>query len=216
MRAAILALALAAAAGSVAAHPHVFIDTGVEVIFDARGRAQAIRIRWTYDELFSLLVLQDRGLDADYDGVLTAEETAALRGFDMAWEPGFAGDTYALQAEVPLTLGPPTDWDAGLTDGRLWSTHLRALAVPVDPAAGDLVVQSYDPGFYTAYSITGQPVLTGRADCSAQVWAPDPAAADAILQAALAEYAGAAVEADFPAVGHAYAEEVRVTCAAPR
>ena len=32
------------------AHPHVFVDTGLEVIFDEQGRATGIRISWTYDE----------------------------------------------------------------------------------------------------------------------------------------------------------------------
>lgn len=95
------------------AHPHIFIDTGVEVLLDDQNRATAVRISWTYDDLTSLALIADRGLDEDFDGVLTPEETAAITGFDMDWEPGFAGDSYALLGEVPL------DWSGPQGDGLL-------------------------------------------------------------------------------------------------
>jgi len=198
------------------AHPHLFIDTGVEVLFDADGTAGGVRITWTYDPMYSLLILEDRGLDKDYDGVLTEAEISSLNGFDMAWDPGYAGDTYTLLGEAPVDLGRPQDWTVALRDGKIVSSHVRRLAGPAVVSEVPLVVQSYDPSFYAAYRIVGTPVLSGRADCAAQVFEPDLAAADDYLQQALAELnATGDVEGEFPAVGAAYADEVRVTCAAP-
>jgi polyphosphate kinase len=218
VKAAFLGMALLAGAAPAAlAHPHVFIDTTLEVIFDAEGRAEALRIGWAYDDLYSLTYLVENGFDPEVDGVLTAEETARLHGFDMNWEEGFPGDTYALQAGQPLALGRPEAFSAALREGRLVSTHLRRFAAPVAMTA-PLVVQVYDPSFYTAYTIAAMPVLTGTGGgaCTVQVFEPDRAAADARLQAALEELAGSAdVELDFPAIGDAYAEEAVVTCAAP-
>ena len=200
----------------VFAHPHVFIDAGVEVIFDADGRASALRITWSYDELYSLSIITDRGFDPDGDGVLTADEKKALSGFDMKWDADFAGDTYALQGDEPLMLSDPADWTADYADGKLISTHVRTLEAPLDLGSVPLVVQAYDPSFYVAYRIVGTPVLTGNAACTAQVFEPDMAAADAILAAAMEELNGSDdPEQGFPAVGAAYADEVRVTCAAP-
>ena len=52
------------------------------------------------------------------------------------------------------------------------------------------------------------PVLTGGAACTVQVFEPDREAADARLQAAIEELSGSAdTEAEFPAIGDAYAEE---------
>lgn len=198
------------------AHPHVFVDATVEVIFDASGRAEALRIGWAYDALFSLTYVSERGLDPDFDGVLTPEEQASLSGFDMGWQPGFAGDTYALLGDQPLGLSAPTDTTAQYVDGRLMSSHLRRIEPAVTPGAGDaaLVVQVYDPSFYTSYMIVETPVLTGSTACSVQVFEPDRDAADAQLMAALEELSGSAdTEAEFPAIGSAYAEEARVTCA---
>ncbi|MFM2390316.1 MAG: hypothetical protein RLZZ437_1871 [Pseudomonadota bacterium] len=198
------------------AHPHVFIDATVEVVFDAEGRAEALRIGWTYDEFFSMLIVEDRALDPDYDAVLTPEAEAELAGFDMQWDAGFAGDTYALMNGVDLPLSRPEAFSASYADGKITSTHLRRFETPV--AVGDvpLIVQVYDPGFYTAYAIVGETQLTGRDDCSAQVFEPDRSAADEALLAALAEVsADVDIEIAYPAIGAAYAEEARITCANP-
>jgi polyphosphate kinase len=197
-------------------HPHVFVDATIEVIFDETGRAEALRIGWAYDDLFSLTYVSEQGLDPDFDGVLTPAEQASLAGFDMDWQPGFAGDTYALLGDQPLGLSPPTDTTAEYVDGRLVSSHLRRIAPAVAPGAGDagLVVQVYDPSFYTSYMIVQTPVLTGGSACRVQVFEPDRDAADAMLLAALEELSGSAdTEAEFPAIGSAYAEEARITCA---
>ncbi len=209
----ILGLGLASPA---LAHPHVFVDTVLEVIFDDQGRATALRVSWTYDEYYSLVITEERGLDPDYDGTATVEEAKALAGFDMAWDAGFAGDTYVLMDGVDLPLSRPSDWTAQYEGGKITSTHLRKLAAPIKVLAADLIVQSYDPGYYTAYAIVGTPTMTGApAGCTIDVFAADPDAADAILQAAIDEQAGSTdVEGAFPAIGAAYSDEARVTCIA--
>lgn len=208
-----LAFCAALVAPAVQAHPHIFIDTGIEVIFDPEGRATAVRISWTYDDFYSLMMIEDRKLDADYDGRLTPEEEAALSGFDMDWDADYQGDLYILAGDFQVPLSRPSDWTASYAEGRITSTHLRSFTEPLAPGA-PLVIQVYDPGYYTAYFIAGQPVLTGAGDrCSVQVFEPDRAAADARLTAAIKEMgASGDLEMDFPAIGAAYSEEARVTC----
>ena len=219
MRRAVILGAMMAAAGPALAHPHVFIDAGFEVVFDTDGRATGLRIRWAYDELVSLSYITDRGLDPDFDGILTAEELTRLNGFDMGWHADFVGDSYALLGDAALALGRPADWTVGYDGGKVTSTHYRAFETPVnlggaDLGGADLVLQAYDPGYYTAYAVV-EAKVTGRAGCEVALYEPDRAAADQILQDALAEYAGGdEAEAEFPAVGSAYAEEARVTCRA--
>lgn len=207
-------IALSGAALPALAHPHIFVDAALEVVFSADGRAEGVRVRWTYDELISLTLVTERGLDADFDGAFTAEEEAQMNGFDMGWLEGFQGDTYALLGDAPLGLSGPKDWTLTYEGGKLTSTHFRSFDVPVDLGAGTLLVQSYDPGYYTAYSVVDAAV-TGRSDCTVEIFEPDRAAADQILLEALDEFAGGEdAETDFPAVGSAYAEEARVTCSA--
>lgn len=155
-----LAVAVAAGlAGPAFAHPHVFIDTTVTAILDHQGRLTAIRLRWDYDELVSMLVAEDRGADADGDGTISATEALVLDGFDMTWGEGFDGDTTLFQDETPLPLEPgPQDWTTGWVadeaGGHLWSEHTRRLISPVEPGAGQVRVVVHDVSDYTAYTLT--------------------------------------------------------------
>lgn len=202
------------AAGQAAAHPHMFIDAGVTVVFDTTGRATGLRIEWRYDEFFSLSYLTDEGYDADFDGALTDDELARLTGFDTRWEAGHPGDSYAFLGTASLAMSGPVEPTARVDAGRIVTSHVRRFAEPVEIGDAPLVVQVYDPSFYTAYSITGDPALAGApADCLAQVYRPDRDEADEILLAELAKLPpDADAEAEFPAVGALFAEEVRVTC----
>jgi ABC-type uncharacterized transport system substrate-binding protein len=210
-----LALALLVLPVPALAHPHVFVDATVEVIFDAQNRATALRIGWTYDDLFSLMIIEDRGLDPDYDTVLTDAEVAQLSGFDMQWEAGYPGDTYALMGGQPLALSQPKDFTATSADGKITSTHTRSFDAPLAIGSDPLVIRVYDPTYYTSYAILGQPALTGATGCSVQVFAPDAAVAEATYLEAVGQMDAQMLEdGNFPAIGAAYAMEARVTCAA--
>lgn len=201
--------------GQAHAHPHIFIEAGLDFIFDDQNQLTAVRVSWTYDDLYSLLVIQDLGLDNDYDGRLTPREQEKLTGFDMRWVEGFEGDLYVLKDGPPITLGGPRDYTAKLIDGRVVTTHVRDLDTQIAVGDEPLIFQIYDPGFYTAYEITGPNRIQGGAACSTQVFVPDIDEANQVLLDALKEL-GADVSADeagFPAVGANFAEEVRLTCA---
>lgn len=216
MRAGLAGLILGAGvAFQAAAHPHVFVDTRLDVVFDTAGRAEGVRISWTYDDLFSLVIIMDHEMDADFDGVLTAQELETLRGFDMNWIAGYPGDTYALLGTAPLALSGPSEWSVSYADARITSVHYRRFGAPTDLDETPLVVKVYDPTLYNGYTIIGEPTVTGRTDCTAEVVKPDRTAADLVLQTALdAMVNNIDVEAEFPAVGEAYSEEARITCAA--
>lgn len=199
---------------SAAAHPHVFIDTTIEVIVNDKGAARGVRITWLYDPLTTLMMLEGQGLDLDFDGKLTVEETAQLQGFDMNWAPGFAGDTYALMGGAPMPLGAPTEISADYIGERLSSTHARYFPEPVAVSSNPLIIQSYDPEYYTAYFVVDAK-LDGSDFCAIQIYTPDLSEADIATQATL-ELLGPEVDisTNFPLVGAAYAEEARVTCPA--
>ena len=211
-RAFLLAVLVPAAA---LAHPHVFVDATVEAVFDDQGRLTAFRIGWTYDELFSLMLVEESGADPDGDGQVSDDEMQALDGFDMDWGTDFLGDAYVVQGAAAVALAPgPQDWKTGWADGRLWSTHTRTLEAPLTPGPEGVTIQIYDPGYYVAYAITGEPEVTGRGDCTATIFVPDLDAAQTQLLDSLKEYVPGDDLEDvvFPNVGADFAEEVRVTC----
>lgn len=206
-----LALGFVLAGGAAVAHPHAFTDTAFRLILDANGRAAEVEITWVYDELTSLMVVEDHGVDPDGDGMATEAEREVLQGFDQNWDEGFAGDFYIRQGGRDLVLSAPYGQVADYRDGKLVSTFRRRIEPPVD-ASGGLSVQAYDPTFYTAYTLTD----VAADGCEVAVTPADTAEAQRKFGAALAAIPPDEVpdEAQFGDVGRLFADEVRITCPA--
>lgn len=200
---------------SAGAHPHVFIDTGLEFVVDDTGNLTHVRVTWAYDEFYSLLVLEDMKLDQDGDGVLSADEERVLSGFDAQWVEGYNGDLVIRAGDQPVTLSGPQDAHATTEDGRIVTTHLRKVeGGPVSARA--LSAKPYDETFYTAYEVTRPVIVTGPDGCRIERFEPDIDGQLAQMQAFLlsldADYD--LEENDIPLVGERFATEVRVTCPA--
>ena len=198
------------------AHPHEFVDIAVSLRFDEQGHLGSVGVGWTWDDLTSMLMLEDFGLDPDGDGQLTEDERGQLIARFSDWPEDFAGDLYLTQQGRPVPLGGPQAMQADLRDGRLFVGFARDLPQPLDPGAGPLALQAYDPGYYVAYDLAGAPEILGRDDCTLDIRKADVAAAQKLYGQLLAQLTEAEVldQGKFPEVGGAFADEVRVTCAA--
>lgn len=206
----LLSLLLAAPLG---AHPHVFIDTGLELRFDGQGRLESLRITWVYDEFYSLLITEDMGLDADFDGRLTEAELAQLQGFDMNWIEGFNGDLEVYEGERLLALSGPLQTSASYADGRITTTHVRTVEGEVDRPS-DLRILPYDMTYYTAYEVSLPVTFEGGTGCRHRVEQPD---LDSGLQAMRRELERldpelTPEEVGLPNIGKQLATTVRVIC----
>ncbi|MRU14462.1 DUF1007 family protein [Roseovarius sp. A21] len=189
------------------AHPHVFVDVSLRFLSDTKGRLTGVEVTWSYDDFFSLLVLEDRGLDPDGDMQLTEKEQAALMGFDLEyWEPGFEGALFLYDEGEKVALGGPKATHATMEGGRIVTRHIR----PVEALAPmHLTVRPYDPSYYAALDlveVTGLPEI-----CETELIQPDTDAADQKVET----LGGVGMEAvyDEVQVGIYYADELRVTCA---
>ncbi|NNE53902.1 MAG: DUF1007 family protein [Sulfitobacter sp.] len=159
-------------AAPLGAHPHVFIDTGLELSFDSAGQLESVRVTWVYDEFYSLLITEDMGLDPDYDGILTEAEQAELTGFDMQWVEGFNGDLEIFQKGDLLDLSGPQKISASYQDGRITTVHTRQVMSPT-VVGQPLELMPYDLSYYTAYDVTLPVVLKGQAACRHRLEVPD-------------------------------------------
>jgi ABC-type uncharacterized transport system substrate-binding protein len=213
MRALAAALAVAAAlAGPEAAraHPHIFIDGGVDFVFDERGRLTDLRITWIYDPLTSLFMLEDLGIDAAGSAPLSAEDRARLAAYQTEWMEGFEGDSYLWDGELRIDLSGPLAADAALRDGRVAISFERALATPFRPGR-ETVAKIYDPTYFTAYFVTETPRLEGRtAGCAARVEPFEPTGPLMALQRTLL---GVGVDEAPPGEpGALFADKVHIAC----
>ncbi|WP_208352213.1 DUF1007 family protein [Pseudaestuariivita rosea] len=194
---------------SAMAHPHVFVETRLGLIYNDAGQLEAVRVGWVYDEFYSLLIMEEMRLDPDYDGVLTDDELTQLKGFDLNWIEGFEGDLYIDGVEF---AGPVAD-DIALEDGRIVSTHVRPLAKPLS-ADQSVTIKAFDPTYYTAYEVAGDIPVEGRQDCAPRLQKADIAAATDLLEELLFAAPQSELEENFPAVGEAFADSVTVKCSA--
>ncbi|WP_371808257.1 DUF1007 family protein [Ruegeria sp. HKCCA5491] len=194
-------------------HPHVFIDTGLEFIVDETGNLTHVRVTWAYDEFYSLLILEDMKLDQDADGILTPAEEGFLAGFDAQWVEGYNGDLLVWADGKPVALSGPAEASARTEDGRIVTTHLRAVEDAAAPAA-NLTAKAFDETYYTAYEVTRPVTVSGPHSCQIDRIEPDIDGQLAQMQAFLrtldADYD--LEENDIPLVGENFATEIRISC----
>ncbi|MDP5218671.1 DUF1007 family protein [Ruegeria sp. 2205SS24-7] len=196
------------------AHPHVFVDTGLDVIFDDQNRLTHVRVTWAYDDFYSLLILEDLGLDSDADNILAPWEQKRLQGFDMNWVEGFNGDLDATLGGQQLQLSRPMEPTAELRDGRIITTHLREVTGQPQVGGETLSIKPYDETFYVSYDLTLPVRLTGEHTCLTERIDPDIDQKLSEMRAFLLSLDVNAdlEENDIPLIGEQFATEIRITC----
>ncbi|WP_113912573.1 DUF1007 family protein [Roseovarius dicentrarchi] len=214
---ALCAAAWACAPGSaVMAHPHVFIDAAAALIVNDDGDLAALRIGWSYDAFYSLVMIEDRGLDADGDGTPEPAQLEAFAGQDVDWAAGFPGDVTLGMGGDPVPLAPPIRHRALYENGRIITTHIRPLTTPITDWAEAVTLQIYDPSYFVAYEVPVMPTVEG-ADCTVTRTRADTARAqaeygDKLAAVDVSDDPFAAV--DLGDIGVLFADSFSVTCAA--
>ncbi len=204
----IFAGALTCVATAAGSHPHIFVKTEMALELDATQHVTGIRMSWTYDSFFSLLIFEDLELDRDADGQLTQKELDLLMGFDlMEWPEGFEGDLYLETSEgAKVEMPRPIPVDIEIVDGEIKATQFRK--IPRVSAEG-LKLRQYDPTYYVEYDVSAG--VTVPRPCSAVLIPPDLDQAEAEI-ARLTEQAitdDLYVEVQ---LGHLYATTAVLTC----
>jgi len=183
------AMLTAAAAGPAGAHPHVWVDSRSDILFDPNGTISAIRHSWTFDEMFSAYAIQ--GLDEDNDGRLTREELQPLAQVNVESLHEFDFFTYLGVIGVDEVFGvfrEPTDYWLDYDGEKLTLHFTLPLTEPFDPHKGETAIEVYDPTFFVDFQLaeTDNAVLVDAPPgCSLQVNRAegfDPATASMLSQ----------------------------------
>ncbi|MFY9137793.1 DUF1007 family protein [Zwartia sp.] len=139
------------------AHPHIYIEGGVSLVFNSQGQATSLRQSWLFDELFSTYALQ--GMTRDQSGQVARAE---LEKITSEWMTSLAEPESHFFAKItlagkPLTFGAPnhaqTTWDPKT------SQLVLSFEVPIDPPvkvdAKGLEVDIQDPSYFVAFDYKG-------------------------------------------------------------
>jgi ABC-type uncharacterized transport system substrate-binding protein len=122
---------LAVSASEALAHPHVFVDARVEVVFDKEGKISALRHVWRFDDAFSAFASQ--GLDADGDGNLSIEELQPLAKVNVESLKDYDYFSYLRVAGKRIGFKIPTEYWLQSNDGFLTLFYTLPLMQAVKP-----------------------------------------------------------------------------------
>lgn len=130
------------------AHPHVWIDSVVEMMFDQANALTGVRVYWVFDEFYSAFAVE--GLDEDGDGTISPAELRPLVAQNIKELKDFGYFTYVEADGKPQPYDDVTEYGMHHINGRLAMWFLVPLAKPVDPRTAKVSVTTYDPTFYIA------------------------------------------------------------------
>ena len=141
----------------VFAHPHIFIDGNVQLIFNTQGQIVALRQSWKFDELFAAYALQ--GVPRAKSGEVAKEE---LDKITKEWMSALADPeshffTEAMQGTNKFNFGAAKDaattWDA--RSGQLTLAFELPFVTPVTLGKQAVEVDIYDSSYFVAFAYKG-------------------------------------------------------------
>jgi ABC-type uncharacterized transport system substrate-binding protein len=148
MRCCAVALTWAAFGSPALAHPHAWIETRSDVVFDDQGKIAAINIEWDFDQGYSEMAVE--GLDENGDGYHSAGELRPLARENLIALKDYDYFVKARAATGAVRYGEVTQYGMIYSNGTIKMHFTLPLAEPVDPFAAEFVYRIYDPSFYIA------------------------------------------------------------------
>ncbi len=179
-------MAATAGATPAAAHPHVFVDGGVDFVMQGGTVLEALEITWLYDPFETLYILATQDITPDADWSLQDKDRARLIARESDWSDEFKGSAHLSLAGNSVELSPPSSFDVKLKGERLQVTFRRDLLKPIDLTDRPLDVAFYEATYFYAFSVASPPQIIGDAGhCAPRVIPFDPDVQLAKLQTTL-------------------------------
>jgi ABC-type nickel/cobalt efflux system permease component RcnA/ABC-type uncharacterized transport system substrate-binding protein len=144
------ALSLVAFAAPALAHPHIFIDAKVTIVFDDAGEVVRLKHDWTFDKAFSVWMIQ--GLDTNNDRQTSPEELQGLADENMVGLGEYGFYTFAGDQDDLMQFTPAGD------QGMVFANEQTTLSFSLDateprPIDVQFELGVYDPEYYVAITV---------------------------------------------------------------
>lgn len=127
------------------AHPHVFVDAGVTVLYDASGFS-GVKNRWVYDDVYSAAMMSS--VDKNDDGKLSADEVKLLESAILGPIEKNNYYNYVQAGSVFLRASGVKDFKASLAKGKLVLDFVVSFSMPAKNDWTMLVIVVADPTNY--------------------------------------------------------------------
>lgn len=152
----VLAVMVASWASAAQAHPHVWIDANVTFVFEQK-MLTGVRLEWTFDEIFSTLVIREH--DKNRNKAFEDTEIESVRKEAFVATKEFSYFTHVTVGRDKAQFGDVRDFKAEIVKGKLVYRFTLPLAQPVDPVTRPVAVRAFDETFYVDIGLTdGEPV----------------------------------------------------------
>ncbi len=191
------------------AHPHVWTDMIIKILFDDTGKAYGLHQTWLFDDYYTAYAVE--GTDRDGDGTPDQGELDEIMKVNMEHLKEYGYFTEATFKDEVLKLKPVTDMSTRMLDKRLEMSFVTPFEEPVSVAGTDFSYAIFDPTYYVEmlHAETDMAVIISGAPegCAYKLIPPNPDPS-AVAQAAMLD----ASERGATGLGSFFAERVSLTC----
>jgi ABC-type uncharacterized transport system substrate-binding protein len=202
--------ALALAASSAAAHPHVWVVAKSSVVYGPDGSVVGVRHSWAFDDMYSAFATQ--GLDQKTKGEFTREELQSLAQVNVESLKEYDFFTFAKLDGKKAVFAEPTDYhlEFNSKDTVLTLHFMLPLKAPVKAKA--LSFEVFDPSYFVDFQFADKEpaeLVGAPAGCELNFGKPQEMTREMAQKLAEIPADGQIPENSF---GAAFANKIQVKC----
>jgi ABC-type uncharacterized transport system substrate-binding protein len=161
---------------SVSAHPHVYVEARIDVVFDDNGLA-GFKVAWVFDEMFSNMIAYD--FDTNGNHCFEPEEVEGVRNGAFSNLREFGYFTRIRIGGDPFVVEFVKDFSATLRDGVMTYIFFVPCHVRAAATVKEIRFSMYDDTYYTDIALARDPVKVNAAKQFEVGWDIEDSPADA-------------------------------------
>ncbi len=137
--------------GTAGAHPHIFIENSVRVMFDGAGMT-GLAVRWIFDEMFSATMIEE--FDGNKDGTFSTAEVEALRKGAFSNLENYHYFTYISTAAKTYEITRVENFHAVIKNHKIIYTFFVPCKIQASSKPAKVTIAVYDETYYSDIALT--------------------------------------------------------------
>lgn len=142
------------------AHPHIFVENKIDIVFDENGLA-GFNVKWVFDEMFTVMVLEeileleDASMNAGHVPIVKKQAFDHLKEHDYFTKVSINNQDFKVQFV--------RDFNARIENQRLVYEFFAPCHVKAASSWKTVTLAQYDPTFYSALTLGENPITVKNA-----------------------------------------------------
>ena len=135
------------------AHPHIFIDNTVTIVFDNNGLA-GIQVKWIFDEMYSTAITHD--FDENKDGTFSDTEIEKIKQEAFSNLEDYDYFTHIVINGKKFKVKYVKDFSAHLSENRVVYNFFIPCHVSAISSYKEIKISMYDITYYVSISLADE------------------------------------------------------------